>query len=67
MNELFDKLSGFLAKRPGLLPFIGILLILINLLLQLLPAEMWLVRSNLFLHIGLIVGLVGLMLIKPLQ
>lgn len=67
MNEFFDKMSGFLSKRPGLLPLIGVFLIVINLILQLFPTEMWLVRSNLFLHIGLIIGLIGLLLIKPLQ
>lgn len=67
MNEFFDKMSGFLAKRPGLLPLIGILLIVINLVLQLFPSDIWLVRSNLFLHLGLIVSLLGLLLIKPLQ
>ena len=31
MNEFLDKLSDFLAERPGFLPLLGILLILLNL------------------------------------
>ena len=71
MNELFDKLSDFLAERRGLLPLIGIALIVLNLLLHvvvgLLGTDIWLASSNLLLHIGLIVGIIGLLLIKPLQ
>ncbi len=68
MNELFDRTSAFLAKRPGLLPLVGILLVLINFGLRFLAADTsWLVRTDLLLHLGLIVGLLGLLLIKPLQ
>ncbi|MDJ0752564.1 MAG: hypothetical protein QNJ45_03525 [Ardenticatenaceae bacterium] len=67
MNELFDKMSDFLAKRPGLLPLLGILLIFINLVLQIFPADFWVIRSNIFLHIGLIIGFIGILLVKPLQ
>ena len=31
MSKLFDRLSEFLARRKGLLPIIGMILILINL------------------------------------
>jgi hypothetical protein len=63
MSKLLDLLSEFLAHRKGLLPLIGIGLILLNLLLQfLLPTGNILLTSNLFLHIGLVVALFGLML-----
>ena len=61
MSRLVDWLSEFLAHRKGLLPLIGIALILINLLFQFLLPPGWLVSSNLFLHIGLIVAILGLM------
>ena len=68
MNELFDTVSQFLAKRPGLLSLVGLLFIIINLILHLiLGNEIWLTSSNLLLHIGLIVAILGLLLIKPLQ
>jgi len=62
MSKLLDKLSDFLAHRKGLLPLLGILLILLNLILQLVLPPGWLVSSNLFLHIGIIVAIFGLML-----
>ncbi len=62
MSKLLDWLSEFLAHRKGLLPLMGILLILANLLLQFLLPPGWLVNSNLLLHIGLIIAIFGLML-----
>ncbi len=63
MSKLLDLLSEFLAHRKGLLPLIGIGLILLNLLLQfLLPAGNVLLTTNLFLHIGLVIALFGLLL-----
>ena len=68
MNKLFDNLSAFLAKRPGLLPLLGILLIIANFVLQLaLDQAVWLVRTDFLLHLGLISAIIGLLLIKPLQ
>jgi hypothetical protein len=62
MSRLFDLLSDFLAHRKGLLPFIGILMIIANLLLQFLLPPGWLVSTNLLLHIGLVIAILGLML-----
>ncbi|HEX6385288.1 MAG TPA: hypothetical protein VF177_11510 [Anaerolineae bacterium] len=68
MNELLDKLSDFIAERPGLLPLLGIALIFVNLILQIFPGpgSGWFVDSNLLLHLGLILGLFGVLLIRPL-
>lgn len=63
MSKLLDFLSEYLAHRKGLLPLIGLVFILLNLLLQfLLPAGNILTTSNMFLHIGLIISIIGLML-----
>jgi hypothetical protein len=62
MSKLLDKLSEFLAHRKGLLPLLGILLILLNLLLQFILPPSWLLSSNLFLHFGLVIAIFGLML-----
>jgi hypothetical protein len=62
MSKLLDVLSEYLAHRKGLLPLIGILLIVFNLLLQFVIPGMWLASSHLFLHFGLIVAILGLML-----
>jgi len=61
LNKLIDKASNYFAPRKGLLPLIGLLFIVLNLVLQFLPGG-WLKDSNLFLHFGLIVAIIGLML-----
>lgn len=62
MSKLLDWLSEFLAHRKGLLPLVGILLIVANLILQFLLPPGWLVSTNLLLHIGLVIAIFGLML-----
>ena len=61
-NEFLDQVSNYLAHRRGLLPFVGILLIVLNLIFQLIPGLGWLTTSNLFLHLGVILSIVGIML-----
>ncbi len=61
LSELVDDASEFFAHRKGLLPLIGMGLIILNLVLQIFLDD-WLTRSNLFLHIGLIVAILGFML-----
>ncbi len=62
MSKLFDRLSEFLARRKGLLPLIGLLLIILNLVFQFLLPPGWLVSTNLFLHLGIIIAILGLMI-----
>ena len=62
ISRLLDFMSNYLAHRKGLLPFIGIVLIFINLILAIVIPGSFLVTTNLFLHIGLITAIFGLML-----
>ena len=62
MSKLVDRLSEFLAHRKGLLPMLGLLLIMVNLVLQFILPPGWLLTTNLFLHVGLIVAILGLMI-----
>ena len=62
MSKFLDRMSEFLAHRKGLLPIIGLALILINLLIQFIIPGNILATTNLFLHFGLIVAIFGLML-----
>ena len=63
MNKLVDKASEFFAHRKGLLPLLGILLVLINMLLVMfLPQDAFLVKTNFFMHLGVVIALFGLML-----
>ena len=61
LNRFFDFLSETLAPRKGLLLIIAILLVITNFILQLVPGIGWIAQTNLFLHLGLIIGLVGVM------
>jgi hypothetical protein len=61
MNKMLDKFSEYLAPRKGLLPLIGIFLIVVNFVLQFFPVG-WLKDSNLFLHLGMVIAIFGLML-----
>ena len=60
-STFLDRASEFIAARKGLLPLVGIALVLLNLLLQVVPLG-WLTTSNLFLHLGIIVALLGILL-----
>lgn len=62
LNHLLDSLSEFLAHRKGLLPILGILLVVINGFLQFIPGTGWVVENDLFLHIGIIIALYGVLL-----
>ncbi|MCA9968715.1 MAG: hypothetical protein KC425_00795 [Anaerolineales bacterium] len=68
INALLDRVSAFVVRAPGALPLVGLLLIVVNLILQIVPGpgSGWLVDSNLFLHLGLIVAIIGLLLIRAL-
>jgi hypothetical protein len=62
LNQFLDKLSEFLSQRKGLLPLLGVLLIALNYLLQWLPATGWLADTNLLLHLGAILAILGILI-----
>lgn len=61
-SHLIDNLSNFFAARKGLLVIIGIFLVIMNGVLQFFPALGWFTSSNLLLHLGIIVALLGIMI-----
>lgn len=61
-NQLLDRISEFLAQRKGLLPLLGIVLVVINGILQFVPASGWVASTNLLLHLGVIVAILGILL-----
>jgi len=61
-NRFLDTLAEFLAQRKGLLPLVGLGFILLNLFIVILFPTGWLTRTNLFLHLGLIVAILGILL-----
>lgn len=60
-----DRLSSFISRYKGLPTMIAVALIVLNFILQVFDLG-WLSTSNLFLHLGIIVGLVGLLLAEAL-
>jgi len=62
LSKLIDNASNFFAHRKGLLPLIGIVFVIINLLLPWWIPEGYISESNLFLHIGVIIAIFGFML-----
>lgn len=62
MSKFLDHMSEYFAHRKGLLPLIGLVLIVLNLILQFIIPGNIIATSNLFLHIGILVAIFGLML-----
>ena len=68
-RDLVDNISNFLAQRKGLPVFVGVGLVLVSLVLNLFPALReaagfwgWLIHGNLLLHLGVIIGLLGILI-----
>jgi hypothetical protein len=64
-----DTLSNFLVHNKGLLVFVGAGLVALNLLLSLIIGPesdsgfgSWVVHTNVLLHLGVIVGLLGILI-----
>lgn len=66
LSRLIDRLSEFLAARRGLPTMIGIALVAINYVLQFVPGLETFAHSNTLLHLGVVVGLFGLLLAQAL-
>jgi hypothetical protein len=63
LSRLIDNASNYFAHRKGLLPLIGILLVIINFILPFIfGLDNLVTGSNLFLHLGIIVAIFGMML-----
>jgi hypothetical protein len=62
LNRFLDAAAEFFAQRKGLLPTIGILLVLVNAVLQFIPGGGVFVESNILLHLGVITAVFGIML-----
>ena len=61
-SKFLDKVSNFLSSRKGLLPILGISLIVLNFILVSILPDWFFSRTNLFLHLGIITALMGQML-----
>ncbi|HET9906745.1 MAG TPA: hypothetical protein VFQ23_08885 [Anaerolineales bacterium] len=67
LSRLVDRASDYFAHRKGLLPLIGILLVIINYVLPFIfGLDNLITGSNLFLHLGVVVAIFGMMLASAL-
>lgn len=67
INRFLERAADALAKRPGLPVLVAAGLVALNLLLRLFPGGgYWFVDSDILLHAGVIIGFVGVLLIRPL-
>ncbi|HET6594486.1 MAG TPA: hypothetical protein VFG81_02605 [Anaerolineales bacterium] len=63
LSRLVDRASDFFARRKGLLPLIGIVLVIVNYILPFIfGLDNLITGSNLFLHLGVIIAIFGMML-----
>jgi hypothetical protein len=59
-NRFLDWFSNYFAHRKGLLPLVGLILILVNFGLAFF-VQGWVKDTNLFLHLGLVIAIIGFM------
>ena len=62
ISNFLDLSSNYLATRKGLLPILGICLIILNFATVALFPDWFIAQTNLFMHIGLILAILGQML-----
>ena len=63
LSRLIDIASNYFAHRKGLLPLIGILMVIVNFILPYFFIQPnFFTLSNFFLHLGVIVAILGMML-----
>lgn len=60
-SQILSKLSGFFSNRKGLLIFIAIVLVILNFVVGLIFNN-WVAQSNLLLHLGIVIGFLGILI-----
>jgi hypothetical protein len=65
VGEWLKRISEFLARMPGVPILVAVGLVVLNFALQLVPdwpVVSFLAHTNLFLHVGVVLGLLGILL-----
>jgi len=62
LSKLVDSASNYFVHRKGLLPMVGILLVVVNFILPFFMTPGFLTLSDLFLHLGVVIAIFGFML-----
>lgn len=66
LSRLLDRLSEFFAQRKGLLPLLGLALVLGNLVVQMVAPGGWWSQTNCLLHLGVVLAITGSLLARAL-
>ena len=66
LSQFLDDVSEYLAARKGLLPLLGVGLVFVNLILDLVLGDNFFTRTDIFLHVGVIIAILGLLLARAL-
>ena len=59
---MLDRISGYIAEHKGVPVLAGALLVILNFAVVLLAPGTWLADTNLLMHVGVVVGLIGILL-----
>jgi hypothetical protein len=59
---VLDRISAYISENKGVPVLIGVLLVVANFVIALIAPGSWLVTTNLLLHLGVVVGLFGILL-----
>ena len=62
LSKLIDNASNYFAHRKGLLPLLGIVLVIVNFIVPFFVPPNFFTLSNFFLHLGVIVAIFGMIL-----
>ena len=64
LSKILDRISDYVSTHRGVPVLLGVLLVVLNYVLQIIPGVQlgFVETTNLFLHLGIIVGLVGVLL-----
>jgi len=60
-----DRLSAFIARYKGLPTMLAVVLVIVNFALQFLDLGWW-SKTTFLLHVGIVIGLIGLLLAEAL-
>lgn len=66
MNKLIKQLLDKIADVRGILPLSGLFLVLVSLIAQFVPALSFLIVNDWLLHVGVLLGLGGLLVADAL-
>jgi ABC-type amino acid transport system permease subunit len=64
LSKILDRISDYVSVHRGVPVLLGVLLVVLNYILLIIPGVQlgFVETTNLFLHLGVIVGLIGVLL-----